>query len=128
MNLVDFLLPLITLMVCLRAPAIGTWLEVMDHPDGIRKTHGAPTPLVGGLAVMAPFLMICAYRWWENPDDAVAYALLIAVGYLESDTTPALILALVLAIGSGGHLLWLRQQSRLETEVEVEVEVESAPG
>ena len=51
-----------------------------------------------------------------------ALALLIAVGYLESDTTPALILALVLAIGSGGQLLWLRQQSRLETKVE------SAPG
>jgi hypothetical protein len=53
-----------------------------------------------------------------------ALALLIAVGYLESDTTPALILALVLALGSCGHFFWLRQQSRLE----VDVDVESAPG
>jgi hypothetical protein len=49
-------------------------------------------------------------------------ALLIALVYLEGNPTPVLILALVLAIGSGGYLLWLRQQSRLETEVE------SAPG
>ena len=74
------LLPLISLVVGLRARAIGTWLRVVDHPDGHRKTHSAATPLVGGLAVTAPLLIACAQRLWEGPDSAVAGALMIAVG------------------------------------------------
>jgi UDP-GlcNAc:undecaprenyl-phosphate GlcNAc-1-phosphate transferase len=80
MSMADILLPLVSLGICLRAQAIGTWLGVVDHPDGTRKTHSAATPLVGGLAVTAPFLMACAYRLWESPDSAVAGALVIAVG------------------------------------------------
>ncbi len=80
MSMVDVLLPLVSLGVGFRAHAIGTWLRVVDHPDGTRKTHSAATPLVGGLAVTAPFLMACAYRLWESPDSAVAGALVIAVG------------------------------------------------
>ncbi len=49
-----------------------------------------------------------------------AAALLIAVGYLEGDATPALILALALAIGSAAYLFWLRQKGGLENEVEIE--------
>jgi UDP-GlcNAc:undecaprenyl-phosphate GlcNAc-1-phosphate transferase len=76
----DFVLSLVSLVVCFQARAIGTRLGVIDHPDGDRKTHSVSTPLVGGLAVMAPFLMAVAYRWGEHPDNAVASALLIAVG------------------------------------------------
>ena len=46
-----------TFLICLFASRIGTWLGVMDAPDGERKAHKRPTPLVGGLAVMAP---VCA--------------------------------------------------------------------
>ena len=80
MSIVDFFLPLVSLVICLRARAIGTWLEVVDHPDGTRKIHSGATPLVGGLAVTAPFLMACAQRLWESPNSAVAGALMIGVG------------------------------------------------
>ncbi len=80
MSMADILLPLVSLVVCLNARSIGTWLEVIDHPDGTRKTHSTATPLVGGLALTAPFLMACAQRLWEGPDSAVAVALMIAVG------------------------------------------------
>ena len=53
MSMADFFLPLVSLVICLHARAIGPWLGVVDHPDGDRKTHSAPTPLVGGLAVTA---------------------------------------------------------------------------
>ena len=66
MSMADILLPLVSLVVCLRARAIGTWLGVIDHPDGYRKTHSAATPLVGGLAVTAPFLMLARNGYGET--------------------------------------------------------------
>ena len=71
MSVAVFLLPLGTLLIGFRAGAIGTWLGVIDRPDDHRKTHGTPTPLVGGLAIMAPFLLVCAQRLWGSPDRAV---------------------------------------------------------
>ncbi|MFG0334865.1 MAG: glycosyltransferase family 4 protein, partial [Maioricimonas sp. JB049] len=36
------------------APAIG----LVDHPDGGRKAHRRPTPLMGGVAVLAAFIIV----------------------------------------------------------------------
>ena len=80
MSIAAFVLPLVSLLIGFRARAIGTWLGVMDQPDGIRKTHSAATPLVGGLAITAPFLMACARRLWQGPDSAIVVALMLAVG------------------------------------------------
>ncbi|MEX2650484.1 MAG: MraY family glycosyltransferase [Alphaproteobacteria bacterium] len=49
----------VTLLLCLSAPTIASVLGVVDHPDGRRKKHAAPTPLVGGLAIVAPFVVYC---------------------------------------------------------------------
>lgn len=46
-----------TLLVCAFAGPVGGWLRVVDIPDGWRKTHERPTPLVGGLAIM---VSVCA--------------------------------------------------------------------
>ncbi len=46
-----------TLVVCAFATPVGGWLRVVDRPDGQRKTHERPTPLVGGLAIM---ISVCA--------------------------------------------------------------------
>ncbi len=43
-----------TLAFCVLAQRIGPRLGVMDAPDGVRKLHKAPTPLVAGLAIMIP--------------------------------------------------------------------------
>ena len=80
MSIADIFFMLVCLAVCLHARTVGTWLKVIDHPDGTRKTHSAATPLVGGLALTAPFLAACAYGLWKSPDSAVFGVLMIAVG------------------------------------------------
>ena len=53
------LLAMMTLGVCLSARKIGHALKVLDVPcrKG-RKTHRRVTPLVGGVAIMAPFIVL----------------------------------------------------------------------
>lgn len=46
---------LLVLLVCLARHPIAAKLGLMDMPDGHRKLHGRPVPLVGGLATMMPF-------------------------------------------------------------------------
>ena len=79
MTVAVFLLPVVSLLVGLRAQAIGTWLRVIDHPDGYRKTHSAPMPMVGGIAISAPFLAYCVLQLWNSPGNAIYGALIIAV-------------------------------------------------
>ncbi len=47
----------LTLLVCIFAKRIGALLQVVDEPDGRRKVHARVTPLVGGLAVVAPLAL-----------------------------------------------------------------------
>ena len=47
--------------VCLCAGRLGRRLGVLDLPDGRRKLHAEPTPLVGGMAVMLPLLLAALY-------------------------------------------------------------------
>ena len=47
---------LFTFAVCFFGRRTGTLLRVMDQPDGRRKLHATPTPLVAGLAVMIPVI------------------------------------------------------------------------
>lgn len=42
---------------CSFADRLGAALQVLDYPDGIRKVHSAPTPLVGGVALMIPVMI-----------------------------------------------------------------------
>jgi UDP-GlcNAc:undecaprenyl-phosphate/decaprenyl-phosphate GlcNAc-1-phosphate transferase len=41
-----------TLLLCLFAPGICSWLDIIDVPDS-RKLHAKPTPLMGGLVLLA---------------------------------------------------------------------------
>lgn len=60
MTLLDYLLPVITVVICLFARPIGRRLGVIDDPDGTRKTHPGPTPLIGGIAVVVPLVLWAA--------------------------------------------------------------------
>ena len=57
-GLILFVSVLTAVVVCLNARAIGTQLGVMAHPDAVRKRHLAPTPQVGGIAIL---LALCAW-------------------------------------------------------------------
>ncbi|MEX6725999.1 glycosyltransferase family 4 protein [Parapedomonas caeni] len=49
--------------VGLRASAVGQRFGLIDHPDphGGRKRHARPTPLVGGIAILPPALLMCLW-------------------------------------------------------------------
>jgi UDP-GlcNAc:undecaprenyl-phosphate GlcNAc-1-phosphate transferase len=48
--------------ICVFAMPIAQLLKVIDYPDSGRKMHPAPTPLVGGIAIMVPLVLWCALR------------------------------------------------------------------
>ena len=49
------------LAICLIAAPLGRTLGVMDVPDGVRHRHRDPTPMTGGLSVMAPAVLAAAF-------------------------------------------------------------------
>jgi UDP-GlcNAc:undecaprenyl-phosphate/decaprenyl-phosphate GlcNAc-1-phosphate transferase len=60
---------LLTVAICIFARPLGEWLRVMDRPDGVRKTHRAPTPLIGGVAIVLPLaLWLGAKITWGTGD------------------------------------------------------------
>jgi UDP-GlcNAc:undecaprenyl-phosphate/decaprenyl-phosphate GlcNAc-1-phosphate transferase len=55
------------LACCSFADRLGEVLGVIDHPDGVRKHHARPTPLVGGIALMVPLLWVAASEAFRLP-------------------------------------------------------------
>jgi UDP-GlcNAc:undecaprenyl-phosphate GlcNAc-1-phosphate transferase len=43
---------------CSFAGPVGRLLGVIDYPDGGRKSHAKPTPMIGGIALMVPLLLV----------------------------------------------------------------------
>lgn len=71
---------LATWLVCLVAGEIGVRFQLMDYPD-LRKTHAKPTPLVGGIALLAlivPTMPVIGMLF--QPDDIGNKALAIIAG------------------------------------------------
>ena len=69
---------LVVVAGCSLAGRLGQWLDVMDHPDGLRKRHAHPTPLVGGLALMGPLLLVAGVEAILRPDAGIFGVLVIA--------------------------------------------------
>lgn len=53
---------LISTAICLFAMPIASRFRVIDYPDNGRKAHPAPTPLMGGVAIMVPLVLWCVAR------------------------------------------------------------------
>lgn len=66
---------------CALAGRLGARLGVIDRPDGSRKMHAAPMPLIGGLALMPP---VAAYALLQTSlaDDPAPVLLALAVAGL----------------------------------------------
>lgn len=43
----------LALLICVNRERLAEWLDLFDHPDGVRKRHLIPLPLVGGIAILA---------------------------------------------------------------------------
>jgi UDP-GlcNAc:undecaprenyl-phosphate GlcNAc-1-phosphate transferase len=61
---------MVTLVICLYAEPLSRRLRVVDYPDGGRKGHAEPTPLIGGLAIMVPLSLWCITVFAVEPEVA----------------------------------------------------------
>lgn len=79
--LLDYLPILLTVAICIFAWPVGEWLGVIDYPDTERKSHAGPTPMVGGIAVMAPLAVwASAEIIWGQPSATGFYLTILLCG------------------------------------------------
>jgi UDP-GlcNAc:undecaprenyl-phosphate GlcNAc-1-phosphate transferase len=73
---------LLTVTICIFARPLGERLSVMDRPDGVRKTHRAPTPLIGGVAIMFPLAVWIAAKivWGAGDPSGLLLSILLCCG------------------------------------------------
>jgi UDP-GlcNAc:undecaprenyl-phosphate/decaprenyl-phosphate GlcNAc-1-phosphate transferase len=65
---------------CSLAGPLGRILGVIDYPDGGRHGHARPTPLVGGIALMVPLVLVAlAEAVWYGPSGTI-FLILAAAG------------------------------------------------
>lgn len=71
----------VTLIVCFCANALGRMIRVMDIPEGSngRKRHERPTPMVGGIALLAP---VGALIWMSKDILGTALPVMFALAAL----------------------------------------------
>ncbi len=117
MYLAPILAALATLAICLYARPLAEKFRVMDVPDGIRKRHEKPMPLIGGLAITLPMLGMGLFLSMTEGDSgfylrlsiSIIVAFLIGFADDRHDLSPALRLflsfALCLGIFSGDSKL-----------------------
>ncbi len=55
-SMIDIFSIALCIALCLFANPIDLTLGIIDHPDGSRKLHSAPTPLMGGLVISLPLI------------------------------------------------------------------------
>ena len=65
---------------CSFAGPVGRLLGVIDYPDGGRKSHARPTPMVGGIALMVPLLLVALVEGPLQAGNAEIFHSLLLVG------------------------------------------------
>jgi UDP-GlcNAc:undecaprenyl-phosphate GlcNAc-1-phosphate transferase len=65
---------------CSLAGPIGRLLGVIDYPDGGRKSHARPTPMVGGIALMVPLLLVAFIKSLPGEAFVNIFMTLVVVG------------------------------------------------
>ena len=70
---------LAVLACCSLAGPVGRLIGVIDYPDGGRKSHARPTPMIGGIALMVPLLLVALVEAsWHHPGSEIFSTLLLA--------------------------------------------------
>jgi len=99
--------------VCGFGPATGRRLGVMDSPDGQRKLHAEPTPLVAGIAVMVPPIVVglvqAQVSVWRPLYLAIALvsAFFVILGYLDDRRHIRALLRLAISAAAVGAVIWM---------------------
>jgi UDP-GlcNAc:undecaprenyl-phosphate GlcNAc-1-phosphate transferase len=76
-------------LICAYANTLGRVTGLLDRPDGVRKLHDGAVPLMGGLAIALPCLLLAlAYIIYVYPDRmliavAISLAAVALVGALD---------------------------------------------
>ena len=65
---------------CSFAGPMGRMLGVIDYPDGGRKSHAKPTPMIGGIALMVPLIFFALLSMADGDAPLRIYSSLIVVG------------------------------------------------
>jgi UDP-GlcNAc:undecaprenyl-phosphate GlcNAc-1-phosphate transferase len=65
---------------CSLARTMGRALGVIDYPDGGRKSHARPTPMVGGIALMVPLLLVALVEANRSVGDFEIFTTLLLIG------------------------------------------------
>lgn len=89
---ISYLMVLMTVAICLFAGPISQWLGVVDMPDGDRKDHPEPTPMVGGIAIMVPLCVWCIVQYFRAPGDlylaiAICGGGIAVIGFMDDQRT-----------------------------------------
>jgi UDP-GlcNAc:undecaprenyl-phosphate GlcNAc-1-phosphate transferase len=90
---ISYLVVLLTVVICLFAGPISHRLGVVDMPDGDRKHHPEPTPMVGGIAIMLPLCIWCIIQYFRGaPSDlyaaiAICGGGLAVIGFMDDQNT-----------------------------------------
>ncbi len=72
---------IVSMLCCENADRLGKFLGVVDRPDGQRKLHSKPTPLVGGTALALALLLLEVGWLLTQPTHTRLFtALIIATG------------------------------------------------
>lgn len=115
----------LTLGFCAFAGRVGVRLGVIDHPDANRKRHRRPTPLVGGIALMVPLVLVALHEAWAAPvfahtflGLAVAAGSFAALGWFDDRNEAPPTARLVISVGLGAMIVLMDPALRL-TQIEV---------
>jgi UDP-GlcNAc:undecaprenyl-phosphate GlcNAc-1-phosphate transferase len=108
MYLAPILAAFATLVICLFARPLAVRLKVMDVPDAVRKHHAAPTPLIGGLAIVLPMIGVAVF-FAVDSGSGIFVRLIISIGvsfligYADDrfDVSPAIRLFMAFALCLG---------------------------
>jgi len=73
---------ILTGLICYFSKEVGARLGLTDTPDGVRRLHAAPTPLVGGLAVLIPTFLVSAGLLLAAPLPSFVGPAIIASGFI----------------------------------------------